>query len=322
MLDYLDENFMRPERLWWLLLVPAIALLYVLLLRRSRGKGRPNSISKLELVLPKQQAWKRHVAVVAALLSLGALTLAFAQPKGEVEVPRERATIVMTIDVSLSMAATDVEPSRIEAAKKSAQEFLQMVPAGFNVSLVQFAGTPAILVPPTTDRSLVAAAIQGLEMAPATATGDAIYTSLKAVDQAPPDPDDPEDVAPAAIVLLSDGKRTIGMPPIPAAKESGEKGVPIFTIAYGTLQGYVEQEGRRTRVPVDEAELKAVAEASGGKAFRAATAGQLSEVYSNIAHQVGTMTVDQETTEMWAGWALAFALVAGLAMISLAARWP
>lgn len=322
MLDFLGQDFMRPERLWWLLLVPLIGVLYVVLLRRGRRQARPHSSSRLQQILPKQQAWKRHVAVAAALLSLATLTLAFAQPSGEVEVPRERATIVMTIDVSQSMAATDVTPNRIEAAKEAAQQFLTMVPDGFNVALVQFAGTPSILVPPTTDRGIVAAAIQGLQLAPATATGDAIYTSLDAVDQAPPDPNDPEDVAPAAIVLLSDGKRTIGLPPVPAATEAGQKGVPIYTIAYGTASGYLEQEGQRTRVPVDEEELRQVADASGGEAFRAASAGQLTTVYSTIAREVGMTTVDEEVTERWAGWALGFAVLAGLAMISLAARWP
>ncbi|MDR1768506.1 MAG: VWA domain-containing protein, partial [Propionibacteriaceae bacterium] len=199
----LELGFMRPERLWWLLLAPTLLLVYIGLAiwRRSGHRHRPTSA--LERIMPRQQAWKRHLAVGAAILSLVAVTVAFAQPKGEVQVPRERATVVITIDVSRSMLAEDVEPNRMDAAKAAAKEFLGMLPDGFNVALVRFAGAAQVVVPPTQDRSVVSAAIDRLSVAPSTAIGEGIYSSLDAIDQAPADPDHPDDPAPSAIVLLS-----------------------------------------------------------------------------------------------------------------------
>jgi len=317
-----ELEFMRPERLWWLALIPLLIGLYVLLLWRRRSKARPHAITNLERVLPKQQAWKRHSAVAAAVLALAALNVAFAQPKGEVEVPRERATIVITMDVSRSMLAEDVSPNRLNAAKSAAQDFLNLLPTGFNVSLVAFAGTATVVVPPTVDRGTVAAAIENLEVAPSTAIGEGIYSALAALEQAPPDPDHPDDPAPGAIVLLSDGYTNVGRPSDVAARAAKAVKVPIYTIAYGTPNGFVESNGRREPVPVNPEELARVSELSGGKAFTADSAGKLKEVYSSIAKSVGYVKVDQEVTEQYAGYALGFAVLAAFAMISLGARWP
>jgi Ca-activated chloride channel family protein len=315
-------EFMRPERLWWLVMIPLLLGLYVFLLWRRRRKARPHAITNLERVLPKQQAWKRHVAVGAAVLALGALNVAFAQPKGEVEVPRERATVVITLDISRSMIAQDVAPDRITAAKAAARDFLNLLPVGFNVSLVSFAGTAAVVVPPTTDRGVVAAAIDNLQVAPSTAIGEGIYSSLDAMAQAPPDPDHPDEPAPGAVVLLSDGYTNVGRPSDQAARDAAAQHIPIYTIAYGTANGYVENNGRREPVPVNPAELAQVSRLSGGKAFTAGSAGQLKEVYSSIAKSVGYVKVDQEVTEQYAGYALLLAVLAAIAVISLGARWP
>ena len=315
-------EFMRPERLWWLVMIPLLLGLYVFLLWRRRRKARPHAITNLERVLPKQQAWKRHVAVGAAVLALGALNVAFAQPKGEVEVPRERATVVITLDISRSMIAQDVAPDRITAAKSAAKDFLNLLPAGFNVSLVSFAGTAAVVVPPTTDRGVVAAAIDNLQVAPSTAIGEGIYSSLDAMAQAPTDPDHTDEPAPGAVVLLSDGYTNVGRPSDQAARDAAAQHIPIYTIAYGTANGYVENNGRREPVPVNPAELAQVSRLSGGKAFTAGSAGQLKEVYSSIAKSVGYVKVDQEVTEQYAGYALLLAVLAAVAVISLGARWP
>jgi Ca-activated chloride channel family protein len=303
-------------------MIPLLLGLYVFLLWRRRRKARPHAITNLERVLPKQQAWKRHVAVGAAVLALGALNVAFAQPKGEVEVPRERATVVITLDISRSMIAQDVAPDRITAAKSAAKDFLNLLPAGFNVSLVSFAGTAAVVVPPTTDRGVVAAAIDNLQVAPSTAIGEGIYSSLDAMAQAPPDPDHPDEPAPGAVVLLSDGYTNVGRPSDQAARDAAAQHIPIYTIAYGTANGYVENNGRREPVPVNPAELAQVSRLSGGKAFTAGSAGQLKEVYSSIAKSVGYVKVDQEVTEQYAGYALLLAVLAAVAVISLGARWP
>ncbi len=317
------DIFMNPLRLWWLVLIPALTVLYVLLIQRRKARGNAGpSIPGLERVLPRQQAWKRHAAVVAALLSLGSLTVAFAQPKGEVDVPRERATVVIAMDVSRSMIAEDVKPNRLDAAKAAATEFVDRMPPGFNIALVRFSGAAAVVVPPTTDRQRVTAAIQGLQVGPATAIGEGIYASLDAIDLAPIDPAHPDEPAPSAIVLLSDGKTNSGRDSLPAAKEAGKRGTPIYTIAYGTPTGYIVVDSERQPVPVDEDELRAVAEASKGKPFTAQSSGELRSVYQSIASSVGTIKQEQEITEFYAGIALVFAVIAALALASLAARWP
>lgn len=315
-------QFMRPERLWWLLIIPVLVLLYLGLLWRRRSRARHRSLGRLERVLPQQQAWKRHLAVGAAVLSLAALNVAYAQPKGQVEVPRDRATVVLAIDVSRSMLAEDVPPNRLQAAKAAAQDFLTMLPTGFNVALVSFAATPIIVVPPTTDRAVVAAAIDTLKVAPSTAIGEAIYSSLDAIAQAPPDPDHPDELAPGAIVLLSDGFSNLPRPSDQAAKEAKAQGVPIYTIAYGTPNGCVESGGQCEPVPVDHYELEQIARISGGKKFSAGSSAELKQVYESIAKTVGYVKEDREVTEQYAGYALAFAILAALAVASLASRWP
>lgn len=315
-------TFFHPDRLWVLLLVPALLLLYAALVRRSASRSRRYGIDNLDRVMPKQSAWKRHIAVAAAVLSLASLVVAFAKPKDAVLVPRERATIVVAIDVSRSMEATDVQPSRIEAEKVAAQEFVDMLPRGFNVSLVAFSGTAAVVVPPTIDRGMMNRAIQNLQLGPSTAIGEGIYSSLDAMALVPPDPLRPDEPTPGAIVLLSDGYTNIGRPSLDAAKESKKRGIPVHTIAYGTPNGYVVSQGRREPVPVNPAELLAVAQASGGEAFRAGSTAELQNVYKTIASSVGFEKVDKEVTEFYAGIALAFALLASLGVLSLAARWP
>ena len=315
-------GFMQPQRLWLLVLVPVLLLAYAGLLAWRRGQSRHRTASALERAMPQQQAWKRNIAVIAAVLSLGSLTVAFAQPSGETYEPRDRATIVITMDVSRSMLAEDVLPNRMDAAKQAAKEFLSMVPKGFNVALVSFSGSTAVLVPPTTDRGAVAVAIDNLRVSISTAIGDGIYASLEALEQVPPDPVHPDDPAPAAIVLLSDGQTNIGRKSATAATEAKRQGVPIYTIAYGTEDGYVISGGRRESVPVNKTELRTIASISGGKAFEAASSSELKQVYSSIAQSVGYVKVDAEVTEQYAGYALALAVLASLSLMSLAARWP
>ena len=199
-----------------------------------------------DLVIPRDRTWLRHVAVGLSILSLLTLTLAFAKPKDQVSVPRERATIVVTIDISLSMEAEDVEPNRLDAAKGAAEQFVNSLPPKFNVALVTFAGTATTVVPPTLDRGAVTAAISALRPQASTAIGEGIYTSLAALAQVPPDPDDPKAEVPARrIVLLSDGKTQVGRPSDQAAQAAKAQTVPIYTIAYGTADGYIEIGGRR-----------------------------------------------------------------------------
>lgn len=314
--------FMEPDRLWWLALIPVLLLLYLVLLRRKGVRTRTRGISNLDKVLPKQQAWKRHVAVGAAVLSLAALNVAFAKPADQVDVPRDRATIVVAIDVSRSMIAEDVQPNRLDAAKAAATDFLGKLPPRFNVALVAFAGTASVVVAPTTDRGLVARAIDNLQVAPSTAIGEGIYSALDAMALAPVDPDHPDEPAPGAIVLLSDGYTNIGRRSATAAQEAKKRGIPIYAIAYGTEDGYVVDGGRREPVPVNHEELQRVADLSGGKKFSAGSSGELREVYAAIAKSIGYVKEEQEVTEIYTGYALGFAVLAAIAVISLGARWP
>jgi Ca-activated chloride channel family protein len=315
-------SFLAPERLWFLLLVPALVAVYLLLVRRRSNRRRQVGQTMFDLVIPRDRTWLRHLAVGLSILSLVTLTVAFAKPKAAVYVPRERATIVVTIDVSLSMMATDVAPNRLDAAKSAAESFVNSLPPKFNVALVSFAGSATTLVPPTLDRGAVTAAIQSLRPQPSTAIGEGIYTSLAALNQVPPDPSDPNADVPGRIVLLSDGKTQVGRPSDEAARAAAAQNVPIYTIAYGTEGGYIDVQGRREPVPVDKAELARVSRISGGQAYSAGSAGELRDVYKDIGSSVGKEKVDQEVTSRYAGFGLAFAILAALGMVSLGARWP
>ena len=315
-------EFMQSARLWALILIPAIAGVYWYLARRIPQSRKPGSRSRIQLVIPKDAAWKRHGAVLLALLSLASLVIAWATPKDYGKQPRDRATVVVTIDVSWSMEAEDVKPNRLETAKQAAKKFISSLPERFNVALVTFAGTANVNVPPTVDRGVLTRAIDNLEMAPSTAIGEAIYTSLDALKQVPPDPDHPDETAPAAIVLLSDGASNLGRSSAAAAEQSKEMGVPIYTIAYGTQDGFVESNGERQRVAVDHHELYVIAERSGGKKFSAESADQLSEIYQALSSDVGYEKVPMEITDQYAGLAIIFAILAAVGVISLGARWP
>ena len=318
-MTFLGMEFLMPGRLWALLIIPVIGVLYVLLSNR----GSKTQVShRLRVVVPKDAAWKRNGAVLLAMLSLASLIVAWAIPRDYVDKPRDRATVVVAIDVSWSMEAEDVDPNRIRAAQAAAKAFIGSLPERFNVALVTFAGTPAVNVAPTTDRGVLDRAIDALVLAPSTAVGEGIYKSLDALKLVPPDPDNPDETPPAAIVLLSDGATNVGRASAGAATAAKEAGVPVYTIAFGTDNGFVEQDGQRQRVAVDHYELSEIAKLSGGKKYSADSASQLSEVYEAIRASVGTEKVPAEVTDRYAGLALIFAVLAALGVISLGARWP
>ena len=315
--------FLSPERLFILLLIPLLILGYIFASRRKNRRGmRFTNTSMLEVVVPKHSQWRRHVAVGLSILSLVTLTAAFARPKTQIDVPRERATVVVVIDSSLSMQAKDVDPNRLDAAKAAAKEFVLSLPEKYNVSLVSMAGNAQIVVPPTLDHRAVERAIDSIQLDESTAIGEGIATALRALKQAPKDKDNPDAVAPGAIVLLSDGESTAGRAPMQAAAEARDQKVPVYTIAYGTENGYVDLDGKRELVPVNHEQMQQIAEATGGKKFEASSAGELKEVYENIGSEVGYEKADREVTSRFAGYGLAFAVLAALGAISLGARWP
>jgi Ca-activated chloride channel homolog len=315
-------SFANPERLWALLLVPLVIAGYVFALRRRNRVGiRFTNTTILDRVVPKQSQWRRHLAVALSLLSLVALSIAWARPQGIEMAPRERATVVLVLDVSRSMQATDVKPNRLDAAKASAVKFVDSLPAQYNLAIVSLSGNPSVRMPPSTDRTAAKQAINSLKLADSTAVGESIYSALEALQMAPKDGAG-NDPAPGAIVLLSDGQNTAGRAPSQAAAEAKTSKVPIYTNAYGTDNGYVDLDGKRESVPPDRELLKSIAAATGGQAFSAEDLSQLDRVYANIRSEVGQVPVKKETTATWAGYGLAFAVIAALAAVSLGARWP
>lgn len=317
----LDAAFLNPERLWVLLIVPVLIVLYLWLTRRKNRSGmRFTNTGVLAAVVPLQSQWRRHLAVALSLASLITLGLAWARPNGVEQVPRERATVVLVIDISRSMTATDVKPTRLAAAQQAAKTFIDDLPARYNAAVVSLSGNPASRIPPTTDHAQLGRAIDALKVQDSTAIGDAINVALSTLATAPKGSDG--SIAPGAIVLLSDGQNTAGRSPLEAAGQAAAAKVPIYTIAYGTENGSVDLDGKRERVPPDRELLSRIASTAKGQAYTAENLSQLDTVYKNIQGEVGYEEVKKETTALWAGYGLAFAVVAALAAVSLGARWP
>jgi Ca-activated chloride channel family protein len=314
-------EFFNPDRLWALLALPILIALYIVALHFSRRRGiRYTNTGVLGAVIPQQRQWRRHVTVAMALCSLVMITAAWARPVGIEKVPRERATVIVVLDASQSMQATDVSPNRFDAEKSAAKDFVAKLPVKFNVSVVSLSGSPTLLTPPTTDRGVVNTAIDKMELEDGTAIGSAISVALTAVAQAPKGDDDT--AAPAMIVLLSDGVSTGGDDVKTASDKAKEQQVPVYTIAFGTQNGYVDLDGKRENVAPDTATLQQIAQDTGGKAVTADSASELDDVYETLRSEVGYEDQKKEVTARWALYSLAFAVVAALGAVSMAARWP
>jgi Ca-activated chloride channel homolog len=304
-------SFLAANRLWLLALVPIFAVGYVLMQRRRRHYAmRFASVALLDKVAPRQPGWRRHVAALLALAMVSLLVVSFAKPAKRVRVPQERATIVIVIDTSGSMAAQDVKPTRLDAAKTAASEFADSLPERFNVALVAFDDVPRLVVPPTTDHQQVVTGVQGLQLGGATATGDALISALDAIKLAPADPAHPNDPAPARIVLLSDGARTAGRSLSSAIAVVAAAKVSVSTISFGTPYGTVSEGGISAPVPSDEESMRQIATGTGGKYYSAQSLGQLQEVYRDIGSSVGYTFQKKEITSRFVGLALLAAVCA------------
>ena len=314
-------DFFAPPRLWALLVLPLLIALYILGLHFSKRSGiRYTNTGVLAAVLPKQRQWRRHVTVAMALCSLVLITGAWARPAGVQEIPRERATIVLVLDTSQSMMATDVSPTRLAAAQEAAKRFVDQLPPQYNLAIVSLNGAPVLQSPPTTDRATAKAAIDRLELADGTAIGGAIEVAMGAIAQAPTADDG--STAPALIILLSDGGNTVGGDPLTAAQTAAGKEVPIYTIAFGTDNGYVDLDGERFNVAPDRVLLGQISATTKAESLDAASADQLDRVYTRLQSSVGYEEQNTEVTARWALYSLAFAVVAALGAVSMAARWP
>jgi Ca-activated chloride channel family protein len=312
-------TWLSPERLWFLLAVAALVAAYVVAQRRrSRYAVRFTNLKLLDRVAPKRPGWRRHVPAALFVAMLGLLVVGFARPQAEVEVPRERATVLVAVDVSRSMLATDVAPDRLSAAKTAAQEFVGELPEQFTVGLVGFAGSASVFVPPVTDRAAVTAGIARLAEGSAgqagTAIGDAIATSLDSIRTV-----GAEETPPARVVVLSDGANTAGRDPDTAAQLAGQLGVPVDAISFGTASGMIE--GGQA-VPVDGQTLQSVAEATGGNYFEAGSVDELRSAYADIGSLIGFETEVQDVSARFIGAGLVFAVLAALASMFWFARFP
>jgi Ca-activated chloride channel family protein len=316
-------DFSEPTRLLWLLAIPVFIALYVWGSRRRNKRGmRFTNTGMLGAVVRQQSQWRRHLTVALAMLSVISLAGAWAKPFDQVDVERDRATIVLVLDISQSMQATDVKPDRFTVAKDEAKEFVKALPERFNVALVTMSGNPGLVIPPTLDRNAVLRAIDTRELQDSTAIGESIVVGLRAMEQAPKAEADKDGLPPGAIVLLTDGQNTTGRPAEQGAQEAADAKVKVYTIGYGTENGYVDLDGKREPAPVNHEQLTSVARITGAEHFRAASPDQLQQVYRDIGRAVGYEKAERETTAAWAGWGLGFAALAALCAISLAARWP
>jgi Ca-activated chloride channel family protein len=290
-------TFQTPVWLLGLVAIAALVALYVVLqLRREKYAARFTNVALLGTLVPRRPGWKRHVAFGLVTLALAVLVVSLATPSTEVRVPRERATVVMAVDVSMSMEATDIEPTRFEAMQVAAKEFVDVLPEEINLGLVAFSGTATTLVTPTTDRGQVRAAIDNLELSEATAIGEAVFAALQSIANFQSALGETEEEVPARIVLLSDGSNTVGRSTTQAVDSANDAGVPVSTIAFGTDYGSVEIEGDSVPVPVDRAALEEIAEETGGSYSEAASAAELEEVYSDLGSQIGYTTEPQDVS--------------------------
>jgi Ca-activated chloride channel family protein len=306
-------TFLDPGRLWLLLLVPALAAVYVVAQRRRRVQSvRFSNLELLRSVVPARAAWRRHVPSAVALLALGGLLVGFARPAAAVRVPKEAATIMLVLDVSASMEATDVRPSRLEAAITAAQSFVDQLPPQLEVGLVSIDRQARIEQPPTTDHRAVQAALGTLQLGPGTAAGDALTTAVEAINAAKASAGR-VDKGGAAIVLLSDGVTTVGRPVTAAAHAAADAGIPVSTIAFGTDAGAVQVQGQIIPVPADPDTMAEVAEITSGRFFEAVSAHELRKVYDDIGTRVGYETQQREVSGRYLGGATV-ALIAALGL--------
>lgn len=289
-------HFLSPYWLFMLIGVGAAAVAYVLLqFRRKKYVARFSNAALLASIVPRRPGWRRHLTFALLLIAMTVLSLGVARPATKVRVPQERATVMLAIDVSLSMQATDVLPDRIEAAKKAAATFADVLPKKINLGLVKFGGHAAVLVPPTLDREAFKLAVSNLKLEESTAIGEAVFTCLDAIQSFSQSTTAPGDKPPPArIVLMSDGFNTAGRRVSDAAAASKKANTPVSTIAFGTDGGSVDVQGQRIPVPADKPTLRGLAQSTGGTFHTAASVEELQSVYRDLGSQIGYTKKDKD----------------------------
>src|ERR1700681_574125 len=311
------------EHVWFFLflfvVLGLIGLYIVVQLARHRRMLRFANMELLETVAPKRPTRWRHLPGIILVLGLILLTVAMAGPTRDVRTPRNRAVVMLVIDVSQSMRATDISPSRLAAAQQAAKQFADQLTPGINLGLIAYAGTATVLVSPTTNRDATKAAIDKVQLADRTATGEGIFTALQAIATVGAVIGGGDTPPPARIVLFSDGKETMPTNPdnpkgaFTAARTAKDQGVPISTISFGTPYGFVEINGQRQPVPVDDTTMKKVAELSGGNHYGASNLQELKQVYASLQEQIGYETIRGDAS---VGWLRLGSLVLALAALA------
>jgi Ca-activated chloride channel homolog len=320
------------EHAWFflfLLVVFGIVGLYIVVqLARHKRMLRFANMELLESVAPKRPSRWRHLPAILLVLSLLMFTVAMAGPTHDIRIPRNRAVVMLVIDVSQSMRATDVSPNRLAAAQEAAKQFADQLTPGINLGLIAYAGTATVLVSPTTNRDASKNAIDKLQLADRTATGEGIFTALQAIATVGAVIGGGDEPPPARIVLMSDGKETVPSNPdnpkgaYTAARTAKDQGVPISTVSFGTPYGYVEINDQRQPVPVDDEMLKKIAELSGGQAYTASSLEQLKEVFTNLQEQIGYETRKGDASAGWLRLGAVVLALAALAAMLLNRRLP
>jgi Ca-activated chloride channel family protein len=313
----------------FLLVVLVLVGLYIAAqLARQRRVLRFANMELLDSVAPQRANRWRHLPAVLLVASLVVFTIAMAGPTRDVRIPRNRAVVMLVIDVSQSMRATDIEPSRLAAAQVAAKQFADELTAGINLGLIAYAGTASVLVSPTTNRDATKQAIDKLQVADRTATGEGIFTALQAIATVGAVIGGGDTPPPARIVLFSDGKETVPSNPdnpkgaYTAARTAKDQGVPISTISFGTPYGYVEINDQREPVPVDDETMKKVAKLSGGQSYSASNLSELKGVYSTLQQQIGYETIRGDAGTGWLRLGSLVLALAALAALLINRRLP
>ena len=313
-------SFASPLWLASLALVPIAILASRVARRRTRRYAvRFPAVSTLQLAVGSGSAWRRRLPALLALAAIAALALALARPRTSYSAARDQASIMLVTDHSGSMAATDVEPTRLAAAEHAANTFIDQLPSPVRVGAVAFSSTPDAVQGPVTDHSAARAIIDAQAANGATATGDALQLALQLLNAAnrrhPPE----------AIVLLSDGAANSGVDPATVARQAGRDKVPIFTVALGTPNGALPSPDPFTppiAVPPDPQLMQQIAQLSGGRAFNAQTADELSSIYKLLGSSLGTVTRKEDITAEFAAGGVVLLLLAAVGSTRWAARLP
>jgi Ca-activated chloride channel family protein len=339
-------SFLWPEFLWLAALLPVLVGLYLLALRRkNRLALRYASLSMVRDAMGAGQRVRRHIPPILFLIALALMIVAMARPVATVTLPMQHEYVILALDVSGSMRATDVKPTRIAAAQAAARDFINDQPSNVKIGIVSFAGTAAVVQPPTDNREDLFAAIDRLQLQRATAIGSGLLISLKAIfpdvefdlrasnprlkpdKSAALDPTKPKKEPPkpvpagsyrsAAIILLTDGQTTTGPDPVEAAKMIAERGVPVYTIGVGTVEGEVLGfDGWSMRVKLDEDSLKKIANTTRGEYFHAGTEKDLRQIYKGMSSKLVMQKQQTEVSALFVAAAAVFVMAAaGLSLL-------